>query len=214
MPVLFREYENRIRTNDAACGTPNNPGGGPRRSGRPDQTNFFGELCERLPWIDRPPTEELEAFWRERFAGRVVKRNGTTTRSSGDMRSAGFRLGIVTNGRTQMQNAKAEHMGLTPLVDAVVISGICLCVKKLHPGIFQRRMRRISCESEAALFVGDNPLASDICWAGSNFGECAPAWLKLDAGLAARIPLPCRTYTILSLDELRTGARTLRVTPI
>jgi putative hydrolase of the HAD superfamily len=192
--VLFYEYEGRIKTGDT--GTVHQTILKADRGGYRPKDEFFGELCERLPWIDSPSAKELEDFWRERFAACMVERDGTRTLLR-EMRLAGYHLGIVTNGHTQMQNAKVEKLGLRPLVDAVVVSE-SVGVKKPHPQIFQEALRSVSCESDSVLFVGDNPLLDVV--GPANLGMCT-AWLKLDREWPEDLVAP--NYTILSLNELR-----------
>ena len=61
------------------------------------------------------------------------------------LRNAGVRLGIVTNGAAVVQQAKIEQLGLSALVDAVLISereG----VRKPNPEIFYRAVARLGVE--------------------------------------------------------------------
>jgi putative hydrolase of the HAD superfamily len=166
------------------------------RNGYRPKDEFFGELCEQMPWIDGTSPVELEAFWREHFAACMVER--AEARSLlGDMRSAGLRIAIVTNGQTQMQLAKVKSLGLQPLVDAVVISE-AVGAKKPHPHIFHEALRRISCASERVLFVGDNP-ALDVVGAASL--GMRTAWLM--PGREWPADLVAANYSLLSLSELR-----------
>lgn len=192
--VLFCEYEGRITTGDA--GAVHQTILRADRGGYRPKDEFFGELCERLPWSNPPSAKELEVFWRQSFAACMVERDGTMTLLR-EMRSAGFRLGIVTNGHTQMQTAKVGNLGLAPLMDVVVISE-SVGVKKPHPQIFQEALRRLSCESDSVLFVGDNPLLDVV--GPANLGM-PTAWLKLDRDWPEDLIAP--NHTILSLSELR-----------
>jgi putative hydrolase of the HAD superfamily len=192
--VLFHEYEGRLEADDAdlvyrSIVTAD-------RGGYRPKEEFFAELCERLPWVNCPSAKELEACWREHFAACMVERDGSKTLLC-EMRAAGFRLGIVTNGHTQMQTAKLEKLGLAPLVDAVVVSE-SVGVKKPHPQIYQEALRRLSCESDGVLFVGDSPLLDVV--GPANVGM-RTAWLKHDRDWPKDIVAP--NHTINSLGELR-----------
>jgi putative hydrolase of the HAD superfamily len=192
--VLFNKYNGRIRTDDADAVhrmIVDADGGGYR-----PKAEFIGELCERLPWIDGPSKEELEAFWRERFASCMVERDGARALFR-EMRSAGLRLGIVTNGHTQMQRAKVAKLGFGVLVDAVVISESA-GVKKPHPQIYQEALRRIGCAGDRVLFVGDNPLLDVV---GPASLGMSTAWLRLDRDWPRDLPAP--NHIIDSLGELR-----------
>jgi putative hydrolase of the HAD superfamily len=191
---LFSAYAGRIRTGDA--GAVHQTILKSDRDGYRPKDELFGELRERLPWIDPPSAKELEAFWREHFAACMVERDGARLLLR-EMRSAGLRLGIVTNGHTRMQSAKVESLGLAPLVDAVVISET-FGVKKPDPRIYEEALRRLSCRSDAVLFVGDNPLLDVV--GPANLGM-RTAWLKLDRDWPENLTAP--NHTIASLSELR-----------
>lgn len=196
--VLLREFRNRIRTIDVDA--IHQIILKADRGGYRPKEELFGELREQLLWIECPSATELEAFWRKRFAGCMVERAGASGLLQ-ELRGAGLRLGIVTNGRTEMQNAKVESLGLKSLMDVVVISET-VGVKKPHPQIFDLALRQLSRESDAVLFVGDNPVLDVAGPAG--VGMCT-AWLKLDRDWPQDISPP--DYTISSLSELRTILR-------
>jgi putative hydrolase of the HAD superfamily len=191
---LFNEYAGRIKTDDVDSALRiilKADGGGYR-----PKEEFFGELCECLPWIDCPSKQELEVLWRERFAACMVERDGTKALLR-EIRSTGLRVGIVTNGHTQMQSAKVAKLGLETLVDAVIISE-SVKVKKPHPEIYQEALRRIACAGDRVLFVGDNPLLDVV--GPANLGM-STAWLKLGRDWPRDLAAP--NYTIGSLSQLR-----------
>jgi len=110
--------------------------------------------------------------------------------------SAGVLLGIVTNGWTAVQEAKIGQLGLSALIDVVLISereG----VRKPHPEIFHRALARLGVEASEAWFVGDNP-DDDVAGAveaglRAFWREC-PEWTRPTAD--------CET--IRTIDELLT----------
>ena len=75
-------------------------------------------------------------------------------------RRRGFKTGIVSDGRADMQRAKIDHMGLGPLIDAIVISGE-VGVAKPDPRIFEIALKAIGTTAKETVFVGDHP-ESDI----------------------------------------------------
>jgi putative hydrolase of the HAD superfamily len=166
------------------------------RGGYRPKEDLFLDLCQRLPWNHAPTPGEIEALWRQRFPTCMVPRDSTHALLA-DFRSAGLRLGIVTNGRTDMQSQKIHHLELDDLVDAVIISE-SVGVKKPHPKIFQEAVRALSGTSESTLFVGDHPELDVI--GPANVGM-QTAWLKLGRDWPAEFKQP--DYRLDGLNDLR-----------
>lgn len=123
---------------------------------------FVQEMQKQYPWAAALRNEEVvEEIWRgfPRF----------TTLLSGvedglrALRAQGFRLGIVTNGYSQIQNRKLDICGLRPLFDSVVISGD-EGVHKPDAELFLRAAARLGVAPTRCLFVGDHPI-NDIAGA-------------------------------------------------
>lgn len=78
------------------------------------------------------------------------------------------KLGIVTNGFTELQQARLEHTGLKDHFDLLVISEQ-VGIAKPNPGIFEHAFQQMgNPDRKNILMVGDNP-ASDIL-GGINAG--------------------------------------------
>lgn len=77
-----------------------------------------------------------------------------------ELRRRGLRLGVLTNGRTEMQTAVVERLGLLPLIDDLLISEAAE-VAKPDPRFYALSLARLGVEASEALFVGDSP-ANDI----------------------------------------------------
>ena len=110
------------------------------------------------------------------------------------LRRVGIRLGIVTNGWIAVQEAKIEQLGLSALIDAVLISereG----VRKPNAEIFHRALAMLRVEASEAWFVGDNPdddVAGAIAAGLRAFWRDGPDW-----------PRPAtECETIRTIDEL------------
>ncbi|HWB52804.1 MAG TPA: HAD family hydrolase, partial [Tepidisphaeraceae bacterium] len=126
------------------------------RGGYRPKSEFFGELCQILPWLNRPSPDKLESFWRAHFGNCTIERPGARQLLV-DLRSAGFRLAIITTGTAAMQNSKIHRLGLVTLVDAVLISET-IGVKKPNAEIYNKAMQALASENSSALFVGDHPI--------------------------------------------------------
>ncbi len=84
------------------------------------------------------------------------------------------RLGIVTNGPTNIQRDKIELMGVTGLVDFVLISEE-FGVAKPDPGIFFEAMRLGGASPEETVVIGDAP-EFDIL--GANNAGLRSIWVN------------------------------------
>lgn len=125
------------------------------RGGYRPKEEFIAELLEKLPWRDRPSPVDLEAYWRREFPKCMVARNGAIDLLK-SLRSRGYKLGIVTNGRLATQQAKIEFLGLNRLVDTVTISD-AVGVKKPDPKICEIALTALGVSSAETVFVGDDP---------------------------------------------------------
>jgi 5'-nucleotidase len=107
------------------------------------------------------------------------------------------KLGIITNGFVELQEARLQRMGLKNHFDVLVISEQ-VGVAKPDPKIFDYALSLMgNPQREKVLMVGDNP-ASDIL-GGVNAG-LETCWLNLDNKPAPLEVVP--HYQVNSLLEL------------
>ena len=98
------------------------------------------------------------------------------------MRQTSWRLGLVTNGRPDIQARKIAALGLAPLVDAVVIAAEHGSGRgKPEAAPFLAGCAALGVTPAQAVFVGDD-LACDI--AGAHAVGMATIWLP--ASVSAR----------------------------
>jgi putative hydrolase of the HAD superfamily len=90
------------------------------------------------------------------------------------LRSAGFSLGLITNGSVGMQTRKLECLALAPLFDTVLISD-AEGVHKPDPEIFRRALQRLGVEAAHACYVGNHP-AVDV--AGAKAAGLMGIWRR------------------------------------
>ncbi len=114
--------------------------------------------------LDSSLAQELaETFPRERLRGcRVFPETEAVLRN---LRSSGYRLGMITNGAPDLQRAKLEGAGLAPHFDIIVVSGE-VGVGKPDPRVFELTLRALDVRPSEAVMVGDNP-ARDVLGAVS-----------------------------------------------
>lgn len=112
------------------------------------------------------------------------------------LRLGGMKLGIITNGRVDMQTSMIEASGLGSLMDVVLISE-AERIKKPDPRLFNRALERLGISASETVFVGDNPVA-DIAGAyavgmrtvwkqNEYFGAPAPAVTSAEFGSFAEL---------------------------
>jgi putative hydrolase of the HAD superfamily len=194
VPILHQQYKNRISNWDHAVALQTILTAD--RGGYRPKHELFTELSQQLPWLPAPTSNELESFWRQTFPACGIERKGAKSLLT-DIRAAGLRLGIVTNGHTQMQSQKVNHLGLSSLAGNVIISESA-GVKKPHPKIFLDAIQSLSCQCETVLFVGDNPQLDVL---GPAAVGMQTAWLTLGREWPSEYPPP--DHQISSLDDLR-----------
>ncbi len=111
----------------------------------------------------------------------------------------GYRLAIITDGDPIKQWEKILRLELDPYFDEVFISD-SLGVKKPHPKIFRKAIRKMGVEPEKALMVGDR-LYSDI-YGAKNVGM-RTVWFRYGKYADRELEyLDYADFTINSLEEL------------
>jgi putative hydrolase of the HAD superfamily len=91
------------------------------------------------------------------------------------LRSYGLRLGIVTNGETEFQTRHVDALGLTALVDAVLISE-AEGLRKPDAALFRRAADRLHVALPECLFVGNNPVVDVL---GAHADGVVQVWRSL-----------------------------------
>lgn len=101
------------------------------------------------------------------------------------LKDAGYKLGVVTNGRSALQRAKIARLGFSDMFDDIVVSGeyaqkMCgdennKSLWKPNPEIFVYAARQLGFEPNECCYVGDNPMA-DI--ASSRAAGLVPVWVR------------------------------------
>lgn len=118
----------------------------------------------------------------------------------------GARLGLLTNGAPDLQRAKAEHAGLLPWFDAVLVSGT-IGVGKPEPQVFQHLLAQLGVPAERSVMLGDNP-ERDV--AGALATGMRAVWI--DRTRAAPAPACTPHLRVGALDEALPWIRALTTT--
>lgn len=108
------------------------------------------------------------------------------------LRSAGWKIGILSNGFTEVQHRKIRNSGLGPYIDYIVLSDD-IGVNKPDVRLYRHAEQVAGVTAASCLMIGDNP-DTDIA------GALAAGWQAIyfnPAGAPAS-PLPCPTVTNLA----------------
>jgi putative hydrolase of the HAD superfamily len=113
------------------------------------------DLAELELWTSSPGPTRLADHWREHYAACTRGRAGLHEVLEGLAR-AGLHIGLVTNGKSAVQQRKIEQLGVRKRISALAISGE-LGVAKPDPRIFRSALAQLGVEPEDCAFVGDHP---------------------------------------------------------
>ncbi|MFI6176403.1 HAD family hydrolase [Nonomuraea sp. NPDC051191] len=137
----------------------------------PHREVFFNEV--RAHFALTESVEELWAGYRQRMPYLVQCYPGVLCALS-DLRAAGWRVGIVTNGTADNQLGKLHRTGLAEAVDGYAVSGV-EGVRKPDARLFHIAAQRCGAGlAEGGWMVGDN-LVADI--AGAQAAGMRGIWV-------------------------------------
>ncbi|MBT2383843.1 HAD family hydrolase [Streptomyces sp. ISL-11] len=150
----------------------------------------------------QPAAAKLHAQYRQRMS-ELIALEPQVHAMLVDLREAGWRLGVVTNGSTDRQTAKLRKAGLYDLVDAVVIAG-AVGVWKPDPRIFHRATAGLGVRpGPHVVMVGDS-LEQDV--AGAHVAGLSTVWVSHGHPPPHSGPRPQHTVcTVLEVAELLPG---------
>jgi HAD superfamily hydrolase (TIGR01549 family) len=87
-----------------------------------------------------------------------------------------YRLGLLTNGSTEMQWDKIRLLGIERAFDAIIVAGD-VGIYKPDPEIFRILLSRLEADPGTALFVGDS---YDMDIVGAHGAGLDAAWIRTD----------------------------------
>ncbi len=154
---------------------------------------FYGEMRSRWEWPPEATVETLCDMARRRFPDYVCLFEDTVSTLVA-LRQRGYRLGILTNGHSVMQNRKIDVAGLRPLMDAVLVSDD-VGIRKPDGEVFRRLAAAVGVPPHQCLFVGDH-VANDL--GGAKNGGMQPLYMDAFDRREAGTDIP----RITALSEL------------
>lgn len=128
-----------------------------------DKDGFFIELSEILPWEAPVTAEHIRAYYDASYIN-----HGATMKDAVEILNfclkQGYKLGLVTNGKKDIQNTKIDTLQLREYFKAIIISGE-VGMAKPNPEIYHLAIEQLGVTKEQTLFIGDHPI-NDIWGAG------------------------------------------------
>ena len=110
---------------------------------------------------------------------------------------ARYRLGLLTNGATEMQWEKLRILGIESLFDAIIVAGDH-GIYKPSKDVFELLADRLGCPVSEILFVGDN-YEADV--RGAHEAGLASVWLRHPGTEPSGTP--CHDHVIDTIAQLK-----------
>jgi len=110
-----------------------------------------------------------------------------------------FRLGLLTNGPSEMQWSKIRGNQIESLFDAIAVAGDT-GIYKPDPRAFAMLLERLRVAADDAVYVGDS-LAMDV--AGARAAALRSVWISRNGETPATDPALTPDHTIHDLEALR-----------
>ena len=124
--------------------------------------------------VDEKLAGDLESHFWDCYC-RHCKQPHDTVATLEALRSAGKKLGVITNGPIDWQSRKLRTLGLERYFDEVIISD-AVGMAKPDARIFKLALDRLGVDAESAMYVGDHP---QIDIAGARGAGLAAAWKRV-----------------------------------
>ncbi|NDI33932.1 HAD family hydrolase [Chengkuizengella sediminis] len=115
----------------------------------------FNQLRETFTWEVKPELDELMEFYFINYVQCAILMEHTIELLE-FCKQNNYKLGLVTNGRNQIQYGKIDLLKIRDYFDAIVVSEEA-GVKKPSQQIFQLALARLELKPHEAIFVGDHP---------------------------------------------------------
>ena len=114
----------------------------------------YEQLVAEFPLPGSPAVAKLVADYLANYPHHALLMPGAATVLP-QLREAGLKIGLVTNGRSDLQRAVIAALGLAPWLDAIIISEEVGC-RKPEARIFHLALAKLGSVAAATLMVGDN----------------------------------------------------------
>lgn len=121
--------------------------------------NVYNRLLEqeKIPYRKEDIAELVEMYRKHKPQG--LRYFDRTVETLLKLRQSGKKLGIITDGRVDAQQAKIDALKVADLVDNIIITDSLggEAFRKPDPTSFEKMLRYLNVTPEEAVYVGDNP---------------------------------------------------------
>ncbi len=159
---------------------------------------IFEYLCEKEMFSEPPAYAEYRECMLELYSTFAVPYSFTYSLLD-ELRSRGLLIGLITNGRSEIQRAKLRLLQLEPYFDEIIVCGE-LGIQKPSPEPFAEMARRLNISAENLIYVGDNPI-NDVD-ASRNAGYTPIEVLTADCPMDGYAPAKHRISSVEELPDL------------
>jgi putative hydrolase of the HAD superfamily len=157
--------------------------------------DVYRRLLEGTP-VDAALAVDLERHFWDCYC-RHCRQPEDTVATLVALKSAGKRLGVITNGPIDWQTRKLKTLGLERYFDDIVISD-AVGVAKPDARIFALALGRLRSTAAESIYVGDHP---DIDIAGALGAGLAAAWKRVPYWTMSRTDVPALDRLSELLDD-------------
>lgn len=166
----------------------------------PHGTEHFGELLERHGIAgDDAVRAAREWYGTNRFHSLALFPDAVETLIAVRNAQPDRRIGMITNGPSDVQRAKIELLAIEAHVDFIIVSEE-FGAWKPDPAIFNEALRLGATPPESAIFIGDS---AEHDMAGAHASGIEAVWMN-PAGHPWPSPPPAPRYIVSSLADVRT----------
>jgi len=166
------------------------------QDGYKDKKELFAELLEEYPREIKTDINALMTYYQVHYVRNALLMEHAleTIRY---LRLKRYRIGLVTNGRTDIQFGKIDLLGIRDEFDAILVSEE-VGIKKPDRRIFELAAARLELMPEQCVYIGDHPV-NDIEGAGKAGMDTI--WFKVNQPWKPEVKVKPR-YVIHHLSEL------------
>ncbi len=121
-----------------------------------NRINWYQNLIDMWDWKNSPGAAVLANHYDTKFGDHNVIFEHSIPLLK-ELKNRGYKVGVITNGPSYLQNHKMDESGLRPYCDIVVVSGD-VGVHKPDPELFRLTAERLGLDTDECIYVGDHPV--------------------------------------------------------
>ena len=121
-----------------------------------DRVKWHEGLKKEWKWDAAPPAKELAEHYIHTFGYHIkIYKNAPDVLK--ELKEKGYKVGVLTNGPSYLQNHKMRESGLLPLVDILLVGGD-IGVQKPEARFFEIGAEKLNLKTNECVYVGDHPV--------------------------------------------------------